>query len=76
METHATTKGQIVIPAELRKKYGITAGTRIIVLDTGDEIVLKPLTRQYLKNLRGSLKGSGALKVLIEERRKDKAKGK
>lgn len=76
METRATTKGQIVIPAELRKKYGITGGTRIIIIDTGEEIILRPLTPQYLKNLRGSLKGSGALKVLMEERRKDTARGK
>ena len=76
METHATTKGQIVIPAELRKKYGITGGTRILILDTGDEIVLRPLTRQYLKNLRGSLKGSGALEVLMEERTQDQVNGK
>jgi AbrB family looped-hinge helix DNA binding protein len=76
METHATTKGQIVIPVELRKKYGITGGTRIIIIDTGEEIILRPLTPQYLKNLRGSLKGSGALKILMEERRKDTARGK
>ncbi len=76
METHVTTKGQIVIPAKLRKKYGIIGGTRIIITDAGGEIVLRPLTRQYLKNLRGSLKGSGALKVLMEERKKDKVRGK
>lgn len=76
METYATVKGQIVIPAPLRKKYGITEGTKIIVMDTGNEIVLRPITERYLKNLRGSLKGTGALKVLIEERKRDKARGK
>jgi AbrB family looped-hinge helix DNA binding protein len=76
METYATTKGQIVIPAPLRKKYGIIEGTKIIVMDTGNEIVLRPVTEQYLKNLRGSLKGSGALKVLMEERKRDKTRGK
>jgi hypothetical protein len=35
---------------------------------------LKPVTEQYLKNLQGSLKGKGALKVLVEERRKDREK--
>jgi AbrB family looped-hinge helix DNA binding protein len=76
METYATVKGQIVIPAALRKKYGITGGTRIVVMDHGGEIVLRPITSQYLKKLRGSLKGSGALKVLMDERRKDKAREK
>jgi AbrB family looped-hinge helix DNA binding protein len=76
METYATVKGQIVIPAELRRKYGIKNGTKIIITDTGDAIVLKPMTEQYLKNLQGSLKGKGGLKVLVEERRKDKEREK
>ena len=76
METYVTVKGQIVIPAALRRKYGIKNGTKIIVIDTGDAIVLKPVTEQYLKNLQGSLKGKGGLKVLVEERRKDKEREK
>ena len=76
METYATIKGQIVIPAALRRKYGIKNGTKIIVTDIGDAIVLKPVTEQYLRNLQGSLKGKGGLKVLIEERRSDKEREK
>jgi AbrB family looped-hinge helix DNA binding protein len=71
METHVTTKGQIVIPAALRRKYGIKEGTRIIVSDNGNSIILKPITEQYLKKLQGSLKGKGGLKFLIDERRRD-----
>ncbi len=76
METYATIKGQIVIPAPLRRKYGIKNGTKIIVTDMGDSIVLKPVTEQYLINLKGSLKGKGGLKVLVAQRRKDKEKEK
>ncbi len=76
METYATVKGQIVIPASLRRKYGIKNGTKIIVTDAGDAIILKPVTEQYLKNLQGSLKGKGGLKMLAEERRKDKEREK
>ena len=76
METYATIKGQIVIPAALRRKYGIKNGTKIIVTDIGDAILLKPVTEQYLRNLQGSLKGRGGLKVLVEERRKDKEREK
>jgi AbrB family looped-hinge helix DNA binding protein len=72
METYATVKGQIVIPAALRRKYGIKTGTKIIVTDNGDSINLKPVTEQYFKNLQGSLKGKGTLKALVDERRKDK----
>ena len=76
METYATIKGQIVIPAILRRKYGIKNGTKIIVTDIGDAIVLKPVTEQYLRNLQGSLKGKGGLKVLVEERRNDREREK
>ncbi len=71
METYATVKGQIVIPAELRRKYRIKAGTRIQVVDTGEAILLKPVTEESLKRLQGRLKGKGVLKSLLEERRKD-----
>lgn len=71
MKVHVSAKGQIVIPATLRRKYGIKKGTRIIVSDTGDAIVLKPMTEQHLRNLQGSLKGKGGLKVLLDEHRKE-----
>ena len=71
MEAYITTKGQIVIPVELRRKYGITTKTKIMIMDKGDEIVLRPITEQYLRKLQGSLKGSGALELLLDERRKE-----
>jgi AbrB family looped-hinge helix DNA binding protein len=71
MKTYATTKGQIVIPAKLRRKYKIKAGTKINVIDTGEAILLKPITEESLKRLQGRLKGKGVLKTLLEERRKD-----
>lgn len=74
METYASTKGQIVIPAKLRKKYGIKEGTKILLNDTGESIVLKPVTEQTLRKLQGSLKGSGALKALAAGRKEDKGK--
>lgn len=71
MEIYATVKGQIVIPAELRRKYRIKAGTKILVIDTGEAILLKPVTEESLKRLQGRLKGKGVLKSMLEERRKD-----
>lgn len=35
-----TEKGQIVIPAEIRAKYGLTPGTRLEVVDDGGGIRL------------------------------------
>lgn len=72
METYVTTKGQIVIPSSLRRKYGIKVGTKILVFDDGERIILKPVTEQYLKGLQGTLKGKGALQVLLQERSRDR----
>lgn len=71
MRTFATTKGQIVIPAKLRRKYNIKAGTKINVIDTGEAILLKPVTEEPLMRLQGRLKGKGVLKSMLEERQKD-----
>jgi AbrB family looped-hinge helix DNA binding protein len=74
METTATTKGQIVIPAEMRRKLGIKEGTRIL-LELDEEakhIVLKPITRESISRLRGKYRGSGILKALAEDRKWEK----
>lgn len=59
-----TVRGQLVIPADLRRKYGIGAGTRFRVIDTGRAILLQPLDDADIRELRGSLPGKKALKEL------------
>ena len=78
-ETRATEKGQIVIPAALRKKFGIKKGTRIQVYEKDDHIILDPLSpeliRQKIEKLYGSAKGGPSLtKELEAERARDKEK--
>ena len=72
METRATIKGQIVIPAALRRKYHIQGGTRIRVYEEKGQIILQPLTRETIGKVRGLFKGSGALKILREERERER----
>ena len=72
METYATVKGQIVIPASLRRKYGIKTGTKIYIYDDNGRIVLQPITREYIRKVRGAFKGSGAMKVLVDERKRER----
>ena len=72
METRATIKGQIVIPAALRRKYNIQGGTRIQVFEEKGRIVLRPVTRETIHSARGLFKGSGALKILREERERER----
>ena len=74
METTATAKGQIVIPASFRKKLGIKEGTRIQIELNEDagEIVLKPITREFVHSVRGKFKGKGLLKALMAEKKKER----
>jgi AbrB family looped-hinge helix DNA binding protein len=67
-----TVKGQVVIPHWLRKEFEIEEGTRAFVYQDGDAIVLKPITPKHIKNLRGSLKGSGVLKALMDDRKRER----
>ena len=74
MEIVATSKGQIVIPSSIRQKFGIKAGTRIqiIVNENTHEIILKPITREYVQSVRGKFKGKGLLKALMADRKKER----
>lgn len=76
MEMRISIKGQIVIPADLRHKYGLEPGTVVRIMDTGRGILLKPITEKTISDLRGVLKGSGVLHSLLEERRIDTERGK
>ncbi len=69
MTTHATAKGQIVIPVKLRRKYHIKAGTTIRVIDEGDRIVLRPITRELIYSLYGKYKDYDLLEALAEEKK-------
>ena len=68
-----TTKGQLVIPAKLRRKYAIRKGTQVAFLEDGDRILLQPITPQFIRSLRGCLgKDSSALEILLEERKRER----
>ncbi len=74
MEATATSKGQIVIPSSVRRKFGIKEGTRIQINVSEDvkEIILTPITREYVHSLKGKFKGKGLLKSLMSDRKKER----
>ena len=60
METIFTTvssKGQIVIPEELREELRIESGTRVAIQKQGTYLVLQPITKEFIRSLVGSCKG-------------------
>jgi AbrB family looped-hinge helix DNA binding protein len=68
-----TTKGQLVIPAKLRRKYSIRNGTQVAFVEEENRLVLQPLTPEFVRSLRGSLKTDpSALKLLLEDRKKER----
>ena len=73
METTMTSKGQVVIPSRLRKKYGMEEGTRIEFLEdeAAGYIIMKPITPQYVHKLRGMLKGNAGLQALKNDRQRE-----
>ncbi len=74
METSATTKGQVVIPASVRRKLGIKEGTRIQVEvnEAKRQIILTPITRDYIHSLRGKYQGKGLMALLKAEKARER----
>jgi len=68
----ATVKGQILIPASLRRKYQIERGTALRVYDKKNRIILEPVIRDMVEEGRGMLKTKGRiLKALIRDRKRE-----
>ena len=74
METVATSKGQVVIPSKIRKQLGIKDGTylQIDVNTETRQIILTPVTREYIHSLRGKYKGKGLMKALIADKKRER----
>lgn len=78
--TVISSKGQVVIPAELREQFGLQKGTPATWSEEKGRLVLTPLTAQRLREIRGFLKpGPGepsAFEGLFEERERERRRGK
>ena len=71
--TTVSTKGQFVIPSDMRSALGIKPGTRICVTQDGTKIILEPVTPELVEKTRGMLAGGPSLsKALLRERRREK----
>ena len=75
-----SNKGWVVIPAELRKKYHLTPGTEVVIVDYGGVLSIVPAYKDPIKRGRGLLKDLPGLAndLLIErakEREREDSKG-
>jgi AbrB family looped-hinge helix DNA binding protein len=75
--SRATVKGQVIIPAPLRKKFNIKKGTRVAIVEgEGNVIIIKPLPDDPIEASRGVLKGkTSMIKALIKDRREEAKRG-
>jgi AbrB family looped-hinge helix DNA binding protein len=60
--TTLSTKGQIIIPAELREELNLAPGTKLSIRREGQTLVLRPITQEFIDSLCGSTKGLGDLR--------------
>jgi len=67
-------KGWVVIPKELRKKYGIRPGSKVSFVDLGGSVVLVPIPEDPIEAFRGIWKddGSSWTEEIVEEHRRDR----
>jgi AbrB family looped-hinge helix DNA binding protein len=65
--TKVSNEGQVIIPEQLRKSHGWETGQELIVIDTGDGVLLKakkPFAETTLNEVAGCLKYQGTPKSL------------
>ena len=68
-----SSKGWVVIPAELRRKYELESGSRVMLVDYGGVLALVPALEDPIKEAHGLLAGKPSLtQALRAERAKEK----
>ena len=68
----ATVKGQILIPASLRRRFRIKRGTSLRIYEGKNRIILEPVVLDPVEEGRGLLKTRGRiLKSLVKDRREE-----
>ncbi len=65
--TVVSSKGQVVIPAELREQLGLKKGTPASWKEEHGKLVLTPITEQRLKEIVGLLKPAAGEPSMFEE---------
>ena len=75
---YVTSKGQLVVPSRIRRRFGIKPGTRVNFVEEGDRIIFQPVTREYINSFCGIFKQKpgekSVVQELLEERRAEKEK--
>ena len=68
MEATLSSKNQIVIPKEAREALGVKPGDKILIVNSGEGVLLLRRPKSFAKALRGLGKGLYPPGYLEEER--------
>ncbi len=72
-----SAKGWLVIPVELRKKYALQEGSRVVLVDYGGVLAIVPAMNKPVEAARGMLKGRRSLlKALAQEKGREREREK
>jgi len=63
-----TLRGQITIPAEIRKKLGVKDGDKVVFIEENGRIVMENSVRVALKDVQGAFLGEAERLGLKDER--------
>jgi AbrB family looped-hinge helix DNA binding protein len=72
--TKMTSKGQVVIPDQIRRYLGLKTGAQFVVMGEDDVVILKTIKKpsmtefgSLIKRIRKSVKASGAKKADVQK---------
>lgn len=65
--TVISSKGQVVIPAELREQYGLDKGTPATWTEEEGRLILTPMTMKRIREIRGFLKPRPGEPTMFDE---------
>ena len=78
--TTISSRGQVVLPAQVRRKLRLHKGTRLHIMLSQDKrgnLILEPVQPSTPSKWRGSFPQAGAaLDFLEQERKKERSRGK
>jgi AbrB family looped-hinge helix DNA binding protein len=72
-----SSKGWVVIPAEIRKKYDLHPGDRVMLVDYGGVLAIVPALPRPIAGSAGLLKGGPSMtKALLAEHARERRREK
>jgi AbrB family looped-hinge helix DNA binding protein len=66
MRIRMSVKGQVVLPAEVRRRYGLAPGDELELVDAGDHLVVWPTVADPETRLWGLLRAGPGERSLVE----------